>query len=74
MQLPPHSPDLNVIEVLWGILKKGIPQKLKSMDEIRNEVERVWKAIPDSTLSSLVQSMPERIDAVIKARGMNTVF
>ena len=41
-------------------------------DEMKLALEAGWRAIPNEKMESLVASMPERIKAVIDARGGST--
>ena len=72
-----QSPDLNPIEYLRQYLKMkpgeySIPPK--GMLELWERIEEEWKAIPDSVCRDLVESMPGRIAAVIKAKGDYTKY
>ena len=74
---PSQSPDLNPIENLWKILKDRIrenPRKASSLDDLYERVLEMWKTLPKETLLNLVHSMPERVAAVIKARGGHTKY
>ena len=71
-QWPSKSPDLNPIEHLWAYLK----DKLKSYPDVPSGVfplwERTakeWKEIPVEVCQNLIESMPRRLEAVIKAKG-----
>ena len=69
---PPNSPDMSPIENLWGILKEKInfanPQP-SNLDQLKNTILKAWSEISPETLENLIRSMPDRIDAVIKAKG-----
>src|SRR3954463_3093816 len=58
---PAQSPDLNPIEHLWHILKKGI-------QELLERVQEEWGKIPKEECVNLINSMPRRIKAVLKAK------
>lgn len=77
MEWPPYSPDLNPIEHLWSFIKRKLgmyPQEPTSIHELWNRVQQEWNAIPDSLCKSLIESLPRRINAVIKAKGGNTQY
>ena len=60
---PPHSPDLNPIENLWAIIKRKLRVTcFTKQDELENEINRVWDAIPMKTVNRLVNSFPKRLD------------
>lgn len=82
---PPYSPDLNPIEHVWAILKalfhKMYPDMWKEKGPkhiIRRRIEagilRCWELIPSSYFDRLVESMPDRIEAVIASEGWYTKY
>ena len=72
---PAQSPDLNPIENLWAILDKRLAERTcNSEKELFNELEKGWNELPVDLLTSLVESMPRRIQAVIDAEGEATKY
>ncbi len=74
---PPQSPDINPIEHLWHHIKTELnkyPTQAKGVWEIWERVAEVWNKIPPEVCQNLIQSMPRRIQAVIKAKGGNTKY
>lgn len=72
---PAHSPDLNIIENLWGYLSRQIYsnfRQYRTTDELKVAVLQAWNDIPMDYIHALFDSLPERIDNVIKARGKFT--
>ncbi|KAI1676019.1 Transposase [Pyrenophora tritici-repentis] len=84
MDWPPYSPDLNPIEHLWWALKKKLHDLHPEFDTIGDSAEEweafenglveAWFAIPDTLIASLILSMPQRIRAVIQAKGYQTKY
>jgi hypothetical protein len=75
IKLSPHSPDLNPIENLWGDLKRRIEQRFpRNIAELRQFLAEEWESTPRSTCSNLVNSMPDRMRAVINAEGHKTGY
>ena len=75
MNWPSQSPDLNPIEHLWNIVKqsrKGF--RATSKDHLFTKIQEIWRAIPLKTLNKLIASMPNRIEAVLKAKGFHTKY
>lgn len=85
MEWPPNSPDMNPIEHLWEVLKlelhrrypdtcslKGSPEFIKTT--LQQRLHEVWWDIGVDILNSLVENMPERVNALLKARGWYTEF
>ncbi len=67
MDWPSMSPDLNPIEHLWGILKWEVEErKFSNIHHPRDVVMEEWKRTPVATCEALVNSMPERVKAVLK--------
>ena len=74
---PAQSPDLNPIEHLWNHLKRqlnGSECQPKGMHELWERVETEWNKIPQEVCEGLVESMPQRIEEVLKAKGGYTRY
>jgi hypothetical protein len=75
LKWPSMSPDLNPIENLWQIVKKKLKGKTyKNKDDLWNDFVIAWNEIPLDIIISLVKSMPNRINAVIRAKGGHTKY
>ena len=76
---PPNSPDLNLIENVWMLLKRRlrkrfsrIEQKPHSEAELFQAAQEEWAEIPQDVIDNLIDSMPERLQAVLDADGGHT--
>jgi transposase len=71
---PANSPDMNPIENVWRRMKKSISKNhnIKTAAAMRIALQKEWDNIGDEVLSSLVESMPDRIQAVLQADGGHT--
>ncbi|MBR6907848.1 transposase [bacterium] len=61
---PPNSPDLNPIEMLWGIIKtriKQLPTQPKTIDDLTKKVLEIWYSIDMETINHLVESFYYRL-------------
>lgn len=74
---PANSPDLNPIEHLWHYVKQQL-QKYelppRGVNELWERIQEVWDNIPIEVCQNLVESMPNRIQAVKKAKGGHTHY
>ena len=74
---PPYSPDLNVIENVWAVLKQKI-QKLyfRSMDKLEENIYKIWYEDQDIKLTcqKVFQSIPNRLEMCIKSKGGYTKY
>jgi len=74
---PAQSPDLCPIEHLWAHVKRRLNQSespAKGMNELWERIQAEWEKIPVDTCQKLIESMPSRIYAVIKAKGRWTKY
>lgn len=70
---PPSSPDLSPIETLWWKMKKKLRKEpSKSKEDLKNKINAVWNSISSAECAALVDTMPLRIQAVIKRKGDTT--
>jgi hypothetical protein len=84
LEWPPFSPDLNPIEHLWYHLKRKIIKlhpELETMGGSKEDLDRLcaaakeaWMLLPQDLMRKLIDSMPRRIRAVIKAKGWQTKY
>ena len=77
MKWPSQSPDLYPIEHIWARVKTNISKKgrpIQGMVELWDLVKSEWKKLSVSDCRTLIDSMPRRIEAVIKARGLWTKY
>lgn len=82
---PPYSPDLNPIEHVWVVLKRRLAQlhpELASLpggpEAVRGRMAEVlpavWDLLGPDVFEPLWQSMPDRVAAVIRAKGWYTRY
>lgn len=75
LEWPPQSADLNPIEHLWDHLDRKIhEQPISSLTELRKVIQREWEKIPANVTKNLVDSMPRRLQAVLKSKGYPTKY
>jgi transposase len=74
---PAQSPDLNPIEHLWDHLKRKLGEYERAPAGILELWERVqveWDKIEPEVCQNLIESMPRRVAAVVKAKGWHTKY
>ena len=77
MVWPAQSPDLSPIEHCWSFLKRRLAEYEHSSNGIYELWERIQEElekIPAEKCQKLIESMPRRIEAVIKAKGGYTKY
>lgn len=72
---PPNSPDLNLIENVWGWVQARVNEKgCSSFEDFQQEVKLQFKAVPKAMLTNLYKSMPKRLKQVIESGGDKTRY
>lgn len=74
---PARSPDLNIIENLWGILVRRVyarGRQFANVAELQEAIEDSWATIDQELISKLFRSLPRRMLAVIAANGRATKY
>ena len=72
---PPHSPDLNVIENVWSIIKHNVRLRgPKNKAELEAAWRAEWRRLPQQQIGNMVASMPQRLRAVIAMGGGHTHY
>lgn len=66
----PNSPDLNPIENAWGLIKRRLSEhKIDTIDVLKSKVIEIWDDLSNEYLTTLVESMPKRIEMCWAANG-----
>jgi len=72
---PSQSPDLNPIEHVWAYLDRMCQDRTcNTKEQLFETLQEAWERIPVDILTSLVDSMPTRLNAVIDAKGYATDY
>ncbi|CAL6080330.1 DDE_superfamily endonuclease domain-containing protein [Hexamita inflata] len=69
-RFPVMSPDLNPLFHCWNPLKSNIsPEECTTYDLLNEEVKRALEQISLDIINHLIDSMPKRLEEVIKQKG-----
>ncbi len=69
LKWPPQSPDLNPIEHLWDVVEREIRIMDVQPTNLQQQQLSIWTKISEECFQHLVESMPWRIKALLKAKG-----
>lgn len=65
-----RSPDLNPMENIWSYIdRKLVKLKMESVEQLKEQLEELWRSIPKELPMRLIESMPRRVRACYKAKG-----
>ena len=74
--IPPRSPDLNPIENFFHQVTRKLKQQAldknithETKDELEERIKKTMKDFPLENINRLIESMPKRVNMVIKAGG-----
>jgi transposase len=69
---PAQSPDLNPIEHLWDEVQRRLRNhrsKATSREDLWDKLQDIWESISVEECIKLIETMPQRIQDVLKAQG-----
>ena len=74
---PPRSPDMNPIEHIWNILARRLQKySISTTKDLKLRLAEEWETLKKDgkLIANLVNSMPERVEALIKVKGGATKY
>lgn len=78
LECPGNSPDMNIIEWVWGYIKQRLadrrsyPELPKDLDELQMRAITEWNATPRFLIRKWIDGFPNRVQALIDAKGGHT--
>ena len=73
----PSSPDMNIIEHVWEYLDKRVRTRSPlptNRDQMWTALQEEWASIDEDYIEKLYESMPDRVAALLKAKGSWTKY
>lgn len=81
LTIPARSPDINVIENFFHLVRRQMERDALSMSiekenyaEFSARVKRTIESIPHSVIDKTIESLPKRIDMLIKMKGQRLKY
>lgn len=77
MEWPPYSPDLNIIENVWGWMTRKVYESGRQFEDIQSLTDAIntaWREVSLNYLKSLYDSLTDRIYEVISKNGGSTHY
>ena len=69
------SPDMNPTEHLWDEVERRMKkEQSKNEKDLQECLTRVWNGIEEPVLKKLVDSVPNRLNEVIRMKGYSTRY
>ena len=70
-----NSPDLNIMEFVWQVMKKRVQEvHPRTIEELKATLCQVWENFTAEKLDGIIISIPRRIQAVIRSKGDATTY
>ena len=72
---PPNSPDFNIIENVWSLLKKRVFQRHpKNIEELWAFCQEEFNRIPLEYIQNFYSSISDRLNKIVQCNGKNIKF
>lgn len=74
---PPSLPDLNPIEPVWHELKtilRSLTHPPTTLEGLKSAIQTAWDEMPIEDINKHIRRMPDRVEAIVRAKGGHTRF
>lgn len=74
-ELPPYSPDFNIIEDIWSYMDNAVrTSKITTLRGLKRKLASIWKELSWNYVRNSVNSMPSRLNECIALKGERTHY
>lgn len=74
-ELPPYSPDFNIIEDIWSYMDRAVrTAKIKTLRGLKRTLTKIWKELSWDYVRRSVDSIPARLNECIALQGERTHY
>ena len=80
-EIPPRSPDINVIESIFHLLRMDLEEEAvtenitcETFEQFRDRVLKSLERLPRDVIGRTIESLNDRIDTIICLRGSRTKY
>ena len=72
---PSQSPDLNILENLWSVLKSRVQKRLpRTSEELWAFTKKEWIGISQEEVMDFYASIPARLNEAIRNKGQHIKY
>ena len=72
---PPYSLDLNPVENVWAALKRYLSiHPASSLEDLWENVNMFWDGMNLNFINTLINSITNRLNNVLKSKGRETAY
>ncbi len=73
---PPSSPDFNIIENIWRLLKQRLKARgaFTDFDALKQALREEWDRLTQEEIQNYIISLPWRMEEALERNGLATRF
>lgn len=73
---PPSSPDFNIIENIWWLLKQRLKSRgvILDVEALKQALQEEWDRLTQDEIQRIIVSMPKRMMEAYEKKGLATKF